>query len=95
MAHPVCAVGAGRVRGYDGAPGTKTERMDEVINLQRLFQLQEENPQAIDALCAEQGLDPVVSHGVVLLMIANDGNLASLSPRQREHYERTIAPLLG
>lgn len=65
-----------------------------MINLQRLFQLSEENPQAIDTLCAEQGLDPVVAHGVVLLMIANDGNIASLSPAQREHYDRAIKPLL-
>lgn len=65
-----------------------------MVNLQKLFQLNEEKPQAIDALCAEQGLDPVVAHGVVLLMIANDGNLASLSPNQREHYERAIKPLL-
>lgn len=66
-----------------------------MINLQRLFQLSEENPQAIDALCAKHGLDPVVSHGVVLLMIANDGNIASLSPRQREHFELTITPLIN
>ena len=66
-----------------------------MINLQRLFQLSEENPQAIDALCAEHGLDPVVSHGVVLLMIANDGNIATISPRQREHYELSIKPLIS
>lgn len=65
-----------------------------MINLQKLFQLREENPQAIDEQCTAQGLDPVVAHGVVLLMIANDGNLASLSPIQREHYERAIRPLL-
>lgn len=66
-----------------------------MVNLQKLFALSEEDPQAIDALCSEQGLDPVVAHGVVLLMIANDGNLASLSRTQREHYDRAIAPLLG
>jgi hypothetical protein len=65
-----------------------------VINLQKLFHLSEENPQAIDALCAEHGLDPVVAHGVVLLMIANDGNIATLSPTQRNHYDLAIAPLL-
>lgn len=65
-----------------------------MINLQKLFQLSEENPQAIDELCTAQGLDPVVSHGVVLLMIANDGNIATLSATQRDHYERTIKPLL-
>ena len=70
-------------------------RMENVINLQKLFQLSEENPQAIDALCAEQGLDPVVAHGVVLLMIANDGNIASLSPRQREHFDLAIRPLIS
>jgi hypothetical protein len=36
----------------------------------------------------------VVAHGVVLLMIANDGNIASLSPTQREHYDKAIAPLI-
>jgi hypothetical protein len=65
-----------------------------MMNLQKLFLLREENPQAIDALCTEQGLDPVVAHGVVILMIANDGNLASLSLKQREHYERAIRPLI-
>ena len=67
---------------------------ETVINLQKLFQLSEENPQAIDALCSDQGLDPVVAHGVVMLMIANDGNIASLSPNQREHFDRTIKPLI-
>ena len=65
-----------------------------MINLHRLFLLNEENPQAIDALCAENGLDPVVAHGVVMLMIANDGNIASLSPAQRRHYELAIRPLI-
>ena len=64
------------------------------MNLQRLFHLSEENPQAIDALCAEHGLDPVVAHGVVLLMIANDGNIATLSQKQREHFDRAIRPLI-
>lgn len=64
------------------------------MNLQKLFMLSEESPEKVDALCHEHGLDPVVAHGVVLLMIANDGNLASLSPVQREHYEKTIKPLI-
>ena len=64
------------------------------MNLQKLFLLSEENPQAIDALCLEHGLDPVVAQGVVILMIANDGNIASLSPKQREHYELAIKPLI-
>lgn len=64
------------------------------MNLQKLFMLSEENPEKVDALCQEHGLDPVVAHGVVLLMIANDGNLASLSQTQREHYEKTIKPLI-
>lgn len=66
-----------------------------MINLQKLFQLSEEKPQAIDALCTEHGLDPVIAHGVVMLMIANDGNLASLSPTQRTHYEQAIKPLIS
>lgn len=64
------------------------------MNLRALFLLNEENPQAIEALATEKGLDPVVAMGVVKLMIANDGNLASLSPRQMEHYRGCIEPLL-
>lgn len=66
-----------------------------MVNLRALFQLNEENPQAIERLAEEQGLDPVVSQGVVILLIANDGNLLSLSSRQREHFDRTIKPLIG
>jgi hypothetical protein len=66
-----------------------------MVNLQKLFLLSEDNPEQVDARCAELGLDPVVAHGVVLLMIANDGNLASLSPLQREHYEKVIKPLIA
>lgn len=66
-----------------------------MMNLQKLVLLREERPQAIDLLCAEQGLDPVVAHGVARLMIASDGNLASLSARQREHYELAIKPLIS
>ena len=65
-----------------------------MINLQKLFHLSEESPEQIDRLCAEHGLDQVVAHGVVILMIANDGNLASLSPTQRQHYELAIRPLI-
>lgn len=72
----------------------KGQRERDVVNLQRLFHLSEDNPQRIDDLCAEQGLDPVVAHGVVLLMIANDGNLASLSVTQRRHYDLAIKPLI-
>lgn len=66
-----------------------------MMNVGALYRLSEEEPEAIERLCAEQGLDPVVSMGVVKLMLANDGNLASLSSRQREHFDRTIAPLIG
>lgn len=66
-----------------------------MINLQKLFQLSEERPEAIDELCAEHGLDPVVAHGVVLLMIANDGNIATLSKTQREHFDKAISPLIN
>ena len=65
-----------------------------MVNLQKLFLLSEENAQGVDALCVENGLDPVVAHGVVMLMIANDGNLASLSPAQRKHYDLAVKPLI-
>ena len=65
------------------------------INLRALFILADETPEAIDQLCVEQGLDPVVAHGVVKLLIANDGNYAGLSEKQKQHFELTIKPLIG
>jgi hypothetical protein len=64
------------------------------MNLKALYHLAHDNPAAIRQLAEQQGLDPVVSFGVVKLMLANDGNLASLSPRQKQHYELTIKPLI-
>lgn len=64
------------------------------MNLKALYHLSHDNPAAIRQLAEQHGLDPVVSFGVVKLMIANDGNLASLSPRQKQHYELTIKPLI-
>lgn len=64
------------------------------MNLKALFHLSQENPAAIRQLAEQHGLDPVVSMGVVKLMIANDGNLASLSQKQRHHYDLTIKPLI-
>jgi len=37
---------------------------------------------------------PAVAKGLAILLIANDGNLASLSAHQREHYDKVIVPLL-
>lgn len=64
------------------------------MNLKALYHLSRDNPDAISNLAVQQGLDPVVSLGVVKLMLANDGNLASLSPKQKQHYELTIKPLI-
>lgn len=64
------------------------------MNLRKLFAVLEGEPGAIRALAEQQGLDPVVALGVAKLLIANDGNLASLSPRQRQHFDLAIAPLL-
>ena len=64
------------------------------MNLKALFHLAHDNPAAIRQLAEQHGLDPVVSMGVVKLMIANDGNLASLSQKQKQHYEVTIKPLI-
>lgn len=64
------------------------------MNLQALYHLKCENPDAINKLAEEQGLDPVVSMGVVILLLANDGNLSSLSPKQRQHFDATIKPLI-
>lgn len=64
------------------------------MNLKALYELAHGNPHAIKHLAEQHGLDPVVSLGVVKLMLANDGNLASLSPKQKQHYEMTIKPLI-
>ena len=65
------------------------------VNLRALNLLKEDRPEAVPVRCAELGLDPVVADGVMILLIANDGNLASLSPKQAQHYEQVIEPLLG
>jgi hypothetical protein len=65
-----------------------------MVNLRSLNILLHDTPGTIDAYATEVGLDPVVAEGVAILLIANDGNLASLSPRQREHYDMVILPLL-
>lgn len=64
------------------------------MNLKNLHHLFTTAPASITALAQQQGLDPVVSLGVVKLLIANDGNLASLSPRQKEHFELSVRPLI-
>lgn len=64
------------------------------MNLKNLHHIYTASPDSITALAEKHGLDPVVSMGVVKLLIANDGNLASLSPRQKEHFELSIKPLI-
>ncbi len=64
------------------------------MNLQALYHLNHDNPDAIRRRATEHGLDPVVAIGVATLLLANDGNLASLSPRQKQHFETAILPLL-
>ena len=64
------------------------------MNLHALYQLKHENQDAIKQLAEEKGMDPVVSMGVAILLLANDGNLASLSPKQKEHFDATIKPLI-
>lgn len=64
------------------------------MNLKALYTVSTQAPASITTLAEQLGLDPVVSMGVVKLLLANDGNLASLSPRQKQHFELTIKPLL-
>ncbi|MDH5784429.1 MAG: hypothetical protein OEZ16_02335 [Chromatiales bacterium] len=65
-----------------------------MVNLQALNILINDTPGAIEAYATEIGMDPTVARGLAILLIANDGNLASLSVNQREHYEKVVLPLL-
>lgn len=65
------------------------------MNLKNLYHVYTTTPDSITELARQHGLDPVVSLGVVKLLIANDGNLASLSQKQRQHFELSIRPLIG
>jgi hypothetical protein len=65
-----------------------------MVNLRALNILLHDTPGTIEAYATEVGLDPAVAKGLAILLIANDGNLASLSPRQREHYDKVVLPLL-
>lgn len=64
------------------------------MNLRALYTVYDNEPEAIRQLATRHGLDPVVAIGVVKLLIANDGNLASLSPKQKQHFEQAIKPLI-
>lgn len=65
------------------------------MNLRILHEVVTTSPRAITDLAERYGLDPVVAMGTAKLLLANDGNLASLSPRQRQHFDLSILPLLG
>jgi hypothetical protein len=65
-----------------------------MVHLRALNILLHDTPGTIEAYATEVGLDPAVAKGLAILLIANDGNLASLSPRQREHYDKVVLPLL-
>lgn len=65
-----------------------------MVNLRALNILLNDTPGSIESYTTEIGLDPTVAKGLAILLIANDGNLASLSPLQREHYDKVILPLL-
>jgi hypothetical protein len=65
------------------------------VNLKNLHQVYTTSSSAIVALAEKNGLDPVVSMGVVKLLLANDGNLASLSPKQKQHFEISVKPLIA
>ncbi len=64
------------------------------MNLRQLNLLHDDDPAAIRSLAGECGLDPVQAIGVAKLLLANDGNLAGLSPKQRQCYEQVLRPLI-
>lgn len=65
-----------------------------MVNLRALNILLHDTPGTIESYAVETGFDPAVAKGLAILLIANDGNLASLSLRQREHYDNVVLPLL-
>jgi uncharacterized hydantoinase/oxoprolinase family protein len=77
-----------------GTVATKQER-GYGMNLKILHEVVTTSPRAITDLAERRGLDTVVAMGTAKLLLANDGNLASLSPKQRQHFDLAIAPLLG
>lgn len=66
-----------------------------MVNLRALNILLHDTPGTIEAYATEVGLDSAIAKGLAILLIANDGNLASLSPQQREHYDKVVFPLLN
>ncbi len=77
-------------------PALLTDRTvrDQIMNLKNLHHVYTTSPESITELAERNGLDPVVSIGVVKLLIANDGNLASLSSKQQEHFALSVKPLI-
>lgn len=65
-----------------------------MVNLRALNILLHDSPGTIENYATEIDMDPTVAKGLAILLIANDGNLTSLSRHQREHYDKVVKPLL-
>lgn len=65
-----------------------------MVNLRALSTLLEEAPSTLWEEAKRQSFDPVIVIGTAKLLIANDGNLRTLSLIQRQGYDHVIEPLL-
>lgn len=64
------------------------------MNLNVLSYVVNSNPEKIEALAKENGLESSVSIGVAKSLLSNSGNVSLLSDKQRYHYESCINPLI-
>jgi hypothetical protein len=67
---------------------------EKTMNFEVLQHIVQNEPERIEALANENGLDPSASVGVAKFLVGNDENVLLLSPNQQYHYDNAIEPLL-
>ncbi|MFJ5538987.1 hypothetical protein [Vreelandella titanicae] len=63
------------------------------MNLEVLQHIVRNEPERIEALANESGLDASASIGVAEFLAGNDGDVSLLSSKQQYHYDNAIEPL--
>ncbi|WP_375058427.1 hypothetical protein [Zobellella sp. DQSA1] len=64
------------------------------MNIEVLKHIVSNEPSLIEDIAQKHNLDSSASVGVARQLVAQHGNLAALSQKQRHHYDQCISPLL-
>lgn len=67
---------------------------EEAMNIEVLQHIVRNEPERIETLAKENGIDPSASVGVAEFLAGNDGDTSLLSSKQQYHYDNAIEPLI-